>query len=236
MNDVPKIVVGQSPGADFDRVARVYRVLEMLRFGNALQRSRVALIDRLGQPKRALLLGDGDGRLLAELGNRCHDCTMTSVDLSQQMLLLQKKRCGEHVGYIRADTRNLPLGETFDLIITAYHLDCFESHDLELVLREISRLLNVEGRLYVVDFVQPESGWRHHWTRLWIRILIIFFRSTAKLQTRRLPDIETALIRQGFDRTHSHCLNGWIVSSIWKKQEKSTPLLKPDQTRPNVQP
>ena len=52
---------------NFDRVARVYRLLEYVIFGGALQRARVRWFNALEQPQRALVIGEGDGRFLSEL-------------------------------------------------------------------------------------------------------------------------------------------------------------------------
>ena len=60
----------------FDRLARPYRLLETLAFGNALQRARTFWIDKIPSPKRALIVGEGNGRFLCELL-----CTYPKIDV-----------------------------------------------------------------------------------------------------------------------------------------------------------
>src|SRR6185437_1080687 len=59
-NDTPK----------FDRLARVYRWMEWLSFGPYLSRCRRAFLPQLRDARRALVLGDGDGRFTAALLRR----------------------------------------------------------------------------------------------------------------------------------------------------------------------
>ena len=52
---------------DFNRIARPYRWLEYLSFGPLLERCRFHRLPQMVDAKRALVLGDGDGRFLARL-------------------------------------------------------------------------------------------------------------------------------------------------------------------------
>ena len=73
-------------------IARAYAVR------SALTRARYQLLDRLPQADRLLVFGDGDGRLTREISRRRPDCSMVSVDLSSEMLRLQRQRYpGEEV-------------------------------------------------------------------------------------------------------------------------------------------
>ena len=83
----------------YDRLSRWYQSLERMLFGSALTRARYQLLDRLPQADRLLVFGDGDGRLTREISRRRPDCSMVSVDLSSEMLRLQRQRLsgGEEV-------------------------------------------------------------------------------------------------------------------------------------------
>ena len=54
----------------FDSIAPAYRTLETIAFGGALQRARVACLGEIGTPRRALIVGEGNGRFLCELLRR----------------------------------------------------------------------------------------------------------------------------------------------------------------------
>ena len=54
----------------FDRLAPFYRTLEVLTFGRALWICRTRLLGDFLAVRRALVLGDGDGRFTAKLLGR----------------------------------------------------------------------------------------------------------------------------------------------------------------------
>ena len=53
--------------ANFDRLARIYRWMELVTFGPLLGRCRYRFLEQLCNCRTALLLGDGDGRFAARL-------------------------------------------------------------------------------------------------------------------------------------------------------------------------
>lgn len=48
----------------FDRLARIYRVLELAAFGRDLERARFELLPHLRGAQAILIVGEGDGRCL----------------------------------------------------------------------------------------------------------------------------------------------------------------------------
>ena len=75
-----------APPPDFDRLARLYRWMEYLTFGPWLQRCRSAFLGGIANSRRALVLGDGDGRFTARL---LADCPAIRIDAC----LLYTSRC-----------------------------------------------------------------------------------------------------------------------------------------------
>jgi SAM-dependent methyltransferase len=110
----------------FDRVAPHYRWLETVVFGNQLQQARGAFVREIRPPRRALIVGEGDGRFLAQLlstGEPWIDC----VEVSAGMIALARKRtCNARVTFIQCDIRDLTLCEAqYDLLVSHFFLDCF---------------------------------------------------------------------------------------------------------------
>ena len=76
----------------FDRLARHYRWMECVLAGSKLQRCRTAFIDNVSAARRALLLGEGNGRFLVELFRARPDIHVTCVDASAAMLARARAR------------------------------------------------------------------------------------------------------------------------------------------------
>ncbi|MFZ0662847.1 MAG: class I SAM-dependent methyltransferase [Acidobacteriaceae bacterium] len=77
---------------NFNHLARPYRWLEYLTFGPMLERCRFHRIPQLAHARRALVLGDGDGRFLARLLAANPTLYADVVDQSPSMLRLLQAR------------------------------------------------------------------------------------------------------------------------------------------------
>ena len=78
---------------NFDHVARLYRWAEYLTLGPLLQRTRTHFLAQLPAFNNALILGDGDGRFLAQLLAHQPTLQALAVDTSATMLQLLRRRC-----------------------------------------------------------------------------------------------------------------------------------------------
>ena len=76
---------------NFDPLARPYRWLEYATFGRALERCRFHFLPALTGARRALVLGDGDGRFLARLLRANPELEADVVDCSPAMLRLLQR-------------------------------------------------------------------------------------------------------------------------------------------------
>jgi SAM-dependent methyltransferase len=76
----------------FDRIARTYHLFETVAFGYALQRARTAFISRIGPGERVLILGEGNGRFLAELLHRNPGVEIDCIDASAAMIQRARAR------------------------------------------------------------------------------------------------------------------------------------------------
>ena len=70
----------------FDRLARIYGVLEAITAGGKMQKCRVAFLDDIPAPRKVLLAGEGHGRLLWECVRRYPESRIVVVDSSAGML------------------------------------------------------------------------------------------------------------------------------------------------------
>ena len=105
--------------------------------------------------RRALLLGDGDGRFLARFAARS-EALIDYVDVSARMLELARERVGAARIALSPSRRAYaaaPAGE-YDLIVTHFFLDCFDERDLECLIARSGAPRN--PALWIVsEFRQP---------------------------------------------------------------------------------
>ncbi len=209
----------------FDRLARPYRYLEYLSFGNALERCRFALLPELADAQRVLLYGDGDGRFLARLLATYPALTVDAVDSSAAMLrLAQARLTPEARARVRFHHRNALAfapsvgtgGVGFDLVVTHFFLDCFSDDELTQLLARIEPHLAPDARWLVSEFAIPANPAAAIAARALVRLLYIAFRILTGLRTNRLPDYAAVLTGHGFTLSRrTTMLAGLLQSELW---------------------
>jgi SAM-dependent methyltransferase len=195
-----------------DPIARWYRWLEYLGFGSALERRRNAFLSDVADARRALVLGDGDGRFLARLVGVMHG-TIDYVDISPRMLAIARARAGDRAHYILGDVLaiSLPAAE-YDLIVTHFFLDCFDEQDAAALVHKIADAAAPHARWLISEF--QAARW---WSRSYIAALYVFFGITTGLETRRLIDHHPLLRQRGFAIERSETAGaGLLISELWR--------------------
>jgi SAM-dependent methyltransferase len=147
-----------------DLIAPHYWWIERLGMGRALERRRRWFLPEIGNARRALVLGDGDGRFLRELLRHNSLVRADYVDLSRRMLALARQKAGnKRVDYQQADalTVELPPDE-YDLIATHFFFDCFGPSELELLIKRVGDAAKPGAKWIVSEFRTPTIPARHH--------------------------------------------------------------------------
>jgi ubiquinone/menaquinone biosynthesis C-methylase UbiE len=214
------------PQPDFDRIAAIYRWGEYLSLGPLLQRTRTRLLDQLGSPRHALVLGDGDGRFLEQLLLRYPQCTAVAVDISAAMLDKLRRRCLQSVP--DATTRLITLQRSAldidpppgtDLVVTHFLLDCFSQPDVDALAVRIASQLAPGTFWLLSDFALPANSLLRPFGRLYIASLYAAFRLLTGLRVRQLPDPQSALQRSGMRRiTRVTLLGGLLYTELWQRE------------------
>jgi SAM-dependent methyltransferase len=224
----------RSASANFDRIARLYRWMEYLSFGRALERCRNYFLPQLAQCRSALVLGDGDGRFLAGLFAANPALDADAVDTSAAMLHLLERRVAAvsltaHTRLHTHQTSALTFTPTHpcDLIVTHFFLDCLTQSDLDTLARRLAQRTAPRALWLVSDFHTPNGPMR--WpARAIVRLLYLAFRLLTGLQTCALRDHATALTGAGFhckDRRLS--LAGLLTTELWEYTPAMLPPQKP---------
>lgn len=202
---------------NFDGIAPWYRTFEYLAFGGSLQRARLQFIDYTKTARRVLILGDGDGRFTAEFVNQNPEAAVDSVDLSERMIELAKRRMpGADVRFFVNDARTVSLPGVYDLIVTHFFLDCFTQQDCEALVKKVAQHCTPNAKWLVSEFRVPASGVGKWAARETVRFMYFFFSVLTGLTVTQLPNYGTALEQSGFRITHRQTiLAGFVVAEMW---------------------
>jgi ubiquinone/menaquinone biosynthesis C-methylase UbiE len=206
-----------------DPIARWYKLVEYCAFGRALERQRFTYLDRLADARKILILGEGDGRVLARLCTIAPGAAIDVIEISSEMIRLAKARVPDvnfikpEVNFIQEDARKLLLSDaTYDAILTIFFLDCFSEEDARILITRLARALKPGGSWLMTDFAIPPQGWRRSHARLWVWTMYRFFRIATGLKANRLPPIDALLSSAGL-----HCIArqegrvGLMISAFW---------------------
>jgi|UPI00047EB231 SAM-dependent methyltransferase len=209
--------------ANFDAIAVPYRTLEYLTLGKKLERTRLHFLDRVRTAHRALVLGDGDGRFLAQLFAANPKLQVTAIDSSARMLDLLQQRCAlfadrlqtvqvDALGYIPSPSA------TYDLLVSHFFLDCFTERQLNELIGHIAPALEANAQWLLSDFRIP-SGRMRLPAQVLVRSLYLAFHILTGLRTTSLPHHASCLSAAGFARVDRKLYLGGILSAeLWRLQ------------------
>jgi ubiquinone/menaquinone biosynthesis C-methylase UbiE len=203
-----------------DVIAPYYRWIEYLGMGRALERRRRRFLSEVGAARRALVLGDGDGRFLRQLAARAPSARLDYVDRSAGMLKLARRAVGsERVTYHHADALEFPLPHAeYDLIATHFFFDCFGPTELDRLIERVASAAAPGAHWLVSEFRVPRRRWLEPPARIYIGGLYAFFRLATGLRNRRLVDHRPMLESRGFRLWKSEEVwGGLIASELWSR-------------------
>jgi SAM-dependent methyltransferase len=207
----------------FDRLARHYRWMERVLAGDTLQRARTAWLAQVGTPRRALLVGEGNGRFLAAALGALPTTRFVCVDASDGMLEMARRAVprGE-LGRVEFEHRVLPGWSPdragFDLLVTHFFLDCFPAETLERLVPILAQGLEPNAPWLIADFVLPARGPARWRARVIHALMYAFFRWATRLPARSLAAPEPWLLRNGFTCAAQQEFEwGLIRSSLWRR-------------------
>jgi ubiquinone/menaquinone biosynthesis C-methylase UbiE len=208
------------PQPNFDRVARLYRWAEYLTLGPLLVRARNRFLPQLPACKRALVLGDGDGRFVANLLQHQPNLQALAVDTSATMLYLLRQRCIQNISRLQtlqASALTIMPAHNTDLVVTHFFLDCLTQPEVDTLTQRLAAQLPAGALWLVSDFGQPHPRVLRPLAALYIRALYLAFRILTGLRVTHLPNPQAALQAAGFDRIARHeLLCGLIYTEIWQ--------------------
>ena len=147
----------------YDRISRVYDLLAEADEYRARETGERLL--KLAPGERVLEIGFGTGNSLINMAESVGAAgKVHGIDVSLGMLEVARAKIAEKgfsdsVELIRGDARELPYeDETFNASFAAFTLELFYPEDIPVVLGQVHRVLQEEGRLGVVSMAKVEPG------------------------------------------------------------------------------
>jgi ubiquinone/menaquinone biosynthesis C-methylase UbiE len=210
---------------NFDAIAPWYRALETMAFGNALQRARVACLDGIGSPRRALIVGEGNGRFLAALLQRqplvkidCVDSSRRMLDLARRHILETHPNETSRVAFLQHDISSWTPNDRYDLIVTHFLLDCFGTQQVGNIVAKLAETAAPDATWLLADFTIPETGFAHSCARAWLALMYWFFRWAAAIEAQELVDPSPFLRVERFALERQQLFrHGMVKSQLWRR-------------------
>ena len=213
-----------SPKRNFDGIARMYRLLEIMAFGSFLQKARVCYLQELEEAREVLLVGEGNGLFLKALLSMNAKCRVKCVDASKGMLQVANKRIPEkdrhRVVFEQRDLskESLPRGQ-YDAIVTHFFFDCFCHDTLKNMIPGLTATLRPQGKWLLADFEEPsKNGIFSIPQKIGLRLLYFFFKANCGIEASKLCNPNEILKAHDIIETKRlSYLNGWIASAVYEK-------------------
>lgn len=209
----------------FDRIAPHYRWLETAAFGSVLQEARTRWIEKIAEPERVLILGEGDGRFLNEFLRVHRNAAVDCVDASARMLELAHRHVRESVNQVRFFRENIiswTPSDSYDLLVTNFVLDCFGQDEVNLIIRKLAQAAAPNAFLFLSDFSVSRKYFSRLHAKIWLAVMYRFFRATTGIRAKRLVDPTDELDANGFVcLSRSHWRFGLVKSELWQRRRDS---------------
>jgi spermidine synthase len=210
------------PEPNFDGLAAVYRWMEWLSFGPFLGRARCVFLPSMIGARRALVLGDGDGRFTQALLRTNPAVAVDAVDVSRGMLQSLLRAAGADAGRVRVKVQNAATwtpdpAADYDIVATHFFLDCLRNEDVLALAERVRPSLAPQAQWVVSEFAVPANSFGRWVARPVVQSLYWAFRVMTGLNMQRLPNWQAALRSAGFALVEERqWLHGLLTSQLWK--------------------
>jgi SAM-dependent methyltransferase len=213
---------GMPSTPNFNHLARIYRWIEYLTFGPALWRCRIHFLPQLAPCRRALILGDGDGRFTARLLCENSHLEVTAVDLSPRMIQSLQQASAKHAARLTTEVADLRVWKPvdfagYDLVVTHFFLDCLTSREVRDLAVRLTPAIQPNALWLVSEFAIPSTLFGRTIAAPLVWLLYRAFRLITNLGQRRLPDHGGALAECGWSlQLEDKHLKGLLLSQLWQ--------------------
>jgi len=192
----------------YAKLSKIYAILEGI-FEKKLRERGLGYLD-IQKGETVLEIGFGTGYTLAEIAKSVGETGKAyAVDVTPEMVELARQRLereglATRVELSEGDARNMSYEDNmFDAVYMAAVLELFDTPDIPKVLKEIKRVLKLDGRLGVISI--PKEGYEN--SRV-LRLYEWVHRKFPKYASCRPIYVEDSLREAGYNviRTHEMLL------------------------------
>jgi len=192
----------------YAKLSKIYAILEGI-FEKKLRERGLGYLD-IQKGETVLEIGFGTGYTLVEIAKSVGETGKAyAVDVTPEMVELARQRLereglATRVELSEGDARNMSYEDNmFDAVYMAAVLELFDTPDIPKVLKEIKRVLKLDGRLGVISI--PKEGYEN--SRV-LRLYEWVHRKFPKYASCRPIYVEDSLREAGYNviRTHEMLL------------------------------
>ena len=200
---------------DLNRLAGLYPWMEAVTFGPWLSRCRSAYLAEMRHCRRALVLGDGDGRFTARLLRANLEVEIDAVDASTAMLRALIRRAGPHADRVRAHCADVrlwqPANPPYDLVVTHFFLDFLTNDEVQALAAKLRGALSPSALWVVSEFVIPRGSFGRYVARPVVSGLYLGFHWLTGLGCARASRSSRGATRRRLCSAKPPYLVGWAV-------------------------
>jgi SAM-dependent methyltransferase len=215
---------GPASAPNFNHLAGIYRWLEYLTFGPFLWRCRIHFLPELAHCRRALVLGDGDGRFTAHLLHENSHLEVTAVDGSPRMIQSLQRASARHASRLTTEVADLRIWKPadlaeYDLVVTHFFLDCLTSREVRDLAARLAPAIVPNALWLVSEFSIPPTVFGRTVAAPLVWLLYRAFRLITNLRQRSLPDHRAALAERSWSlQSEDKHLKGLLLSQLWRRR------------------
>ncbi|ABR49416.1 Methyltransferase type 11 [Alkaliphilus metalliredigens QYMF] len=195
----------------YDRVSKVYDILEQPMEVMSLKKSRVEVTKDL--KGKVLEVGVGTGKNIPYYPN---DISIIAIDFSDKMLAKARekaKKLNKKVELIQMDVQNMNFADnTFDMVFTTC-VFCSVPDPIE-GLKEIRRVCKPDGKIIMIEHVRSEQKVLGLLMDIFNPLIVNLYG--ANINRNTVENVEKA----GFNSVQATNLTGDIVKKIIIKNQK----------------
>ena len=204
----------------YNRIAWLYDTLARWVFLGNILKSQAHFLPLIKANDRILIIGGGSGLILKAMDQLEIPIAIDFIEPSSRMIEKAKKHALKAINlkvrFHQIGFESFKSKENFNTICCFFFLDLFKEQSLKSHLNHINNLINEKSYLLVSDFQNIRGKW---WQIGLAKMMHVFFKLTAGLESNNLKDINNAIEKSGFvNISQADFFSKFIFSAVYQKE------------------